>query len=179
MTQPEKTLEQIVCETGRYPVEGFVFVQECIGAAADAVHGPPSPEMERVAQYMTRKNISLEELRQRYEDGDLPAWLTLLLDRIGGPEKLNRHVTGQQLCWAIRDTALKRWGLLARQVLAHWGITRTEDIGAIVFALVDNGWLSKQPTDSIDDFNHVFSFSEAFDRAYRIKLEGHNCDESI
>ena len=129
MTQPEKTLEQIVCETGRYPVEGFVFVQECIGAAADAVHGPPSPEMERVAQYMTRKNISLEELRQRYEDGDLPAWLTLLLDRIGGPEKLNRHVTGQQLCWAIRDTALKRWGLLARQVLAHWGITRTEDIG--------------------------------------------------
>jgi uncharacterized repeat protein (TIGR04138 family) len=172
MTQPEKTLEQIVGETGQYPVEGFLFIQECIGAAADAVHGPPSAEMERIAQYMTRKNLTPEELRQRYEEGNLPIWLIALLDRLGGPEKMNRHVTGQQLCWAIRDVALQRLGLMARHVLARWGITRTEDIGQIVFALVNNGWLAKQPTDSIDDFNHVFSFYEAFDRAYRIKLGG-------
>jgi len=34
---------------------------------------------------------------------------------------------------------------------------------------VDNGWLQKQPTDSITDFHGVFSFDEGFDKAYRIE----------
>ena len=83
-------------------------------------------------------------------------------------ESLNRHVTGQQLCLALRDTALKRWGLMARSVLARWNINSTEDIGRIVFALVENGWLQKQPDDSIEDFDHVFDFAQSFSQAYRI-----------
>jgi len=57
---------------------------------------------------------------------------------------------------------------MARRVLGRWGVETTEDIGQIVFALVNNGWLQKQPTDSIEDFDNVFSFAEAFDQAYRI-----------
>jgi uncharacterized repeat protein (TIGR04138 family) len=38
----------------------------------------------------------------------------------------------------------------------------------IIFALVENDWLQKQPADSIDDFNQVFDFDEAFDQSYQI-----------
>ena len=34
---------------------------------------------------------------------------------------------------------------MAKGVLARWNICRTEDIGAIIFALVENDWLQKQP----------------------------------
>jgi uncharacterized repeat protein (TIGR04138 family) len=167
--QPEKTLEQIVAETARYPLDGFVFIQDCIGTAADTVHGPPSPHMERLAEYMNREGLNPDDLRRLVEDRALPAKLAAIVEDLGGAEKLNRHVTGQQLCWAIRDVAQQRWGLLARTVLARWSITGTEDIGAIVFALVNNGWLQKQPTDSLSDFDAVFDFHEAFDRSYDFK----------
>ena len=58
---------------------------------------------------------------------------------------------------------------MARNVLARWNITRTEDIGAIIFALVENDWLQKQPTDRIEDFENAFSFDEAFSQAYRLE----------
>ncbi|GMU22032.1 MAG: hypothetical protein AMXMBFR13_21200 [Phycisphaerae bacterium] len=166
--QPEKSLEQIVQEVGCYAMDAYVFVQECIGLASETVHGPLKPEAMTVAQWMSRHEIGPEELRRRLDEGQLPPEIAAAVELAGGPESLNRHVTGQQLCWAIRDAALKRWGLMARGVLGRWGVTRTEDIGAIIFALVNNGWLQKQPTDSIEDFNNVFSFREAFDAAYRI-----------
>lgn len=80
---------------------------------------------------------------------------------------MNRHVTGQQLCWAVRDVALSRYGLMARSVLAKWNIRRTEDIGAIIFALVENDWLKKLPSDKIEDFQDVYSFDEVFEPDYR------------
>ncbi len=57
---------------------------------------------------------------------------------------------------------------MARGVLTQWNLHRTEDIGAIVFALVENHWLSKQPSDTRDDFNRVYSFDEVFDKQYQI-----------
>lgn len=164
---PDKTLEQIVRETGRYPKDGFIFVQECISAAAEVVHGPPSPHMERLVEYMSREGLNPEDLRRLAENGALPEKEAAIIEDMGGADKLNRHVTGQQLCWAIRDVAQKRWGFIARAVLARWNITSTEDIGAIVFALVNNGWLQKQPTDTLADFDAVFDFRQAFDQAYR------------
>ena len=167
--EPPKPIEQVVRELGRYPMDAFAFVQECIGVASEQAHGAMSPDQAAVAQWMSQEGIDLHQLHHRWSEGELPAEIADAVERVGGPEKMNRHVTGQQLCHAVRDTALKRWGLMARNVLARWSIVRTEDIGAIIFALVDNGWLQKQPTDSIDDFNQVFSFEEAFDRAYQIE----------
>ena len=167
--QPEKPIEDVVRELGRYPIEAFVFVQECISAAAEQVHGPMSPAQATVAQWMTRNEIDLKGLEGLREAGDLPPDIAEALRAAGGLEKMNRHVTGQELCQAVHDVALRQWGLMARSVLARWDITRTEDIGVIVFALVDNNWLQKQPTDSPEDFENGFSFEEAFDEAYRIE----------
>jgi uncharacterized repeat protein (TIGR04138 family) len=78
-------------------------------------------------------------------------------------EKLpqRRHVSGPELAWACRDLALEQYGLTARSVLAHWGITTTRDLGEIVFALVDVGLLSTQPGDRVEDFEGVYDLTDA------------------
>src|SRR5437016_2862085 len=55
------------------------------------------------------------------------------------PEGADRHVSPRELLDGIRDYTLKQYGPLARTVLEHWGVKRCEDIGEIVFNLVDKG----------------------------------------
>ncbi len=76
-----------------------------------------------------------------------------------------RHIKGQELCLGLRDFAIERWGLLAPAVLKHFRIHRTEDFGRIVFALVNEGDLSKTAEDSLADFRGVFDLTEAFSEA--------------
>ena len=80
------------------------------------------------------------------------------------PER--RHITGAQLAESVRDLALDRYGVLARTVLEHWGIRSTEDIGDVVFAMVESGLLVSQATDTREDFVSVFDFDTAFERDY-------------
>jgi len=74
----------------------------------------------------------------------------------------DRHVTGQQLCLGLRDYALVKYGLMARTVLGRWGISKTEDFGRIVFAMIDAGFMRKSDSDSLEDFQGVFEFEESF-----------------
>jgi uncharacterized repeat protein (TIGR04138 family) len=80
--------------------------------------------------------------------------------------EVRRHVTAAELAWACRDFALQQYGLLAPVVLAHWGITRTEDLGRIVYTLVEVGLLVTQPGDHESDFNAVYEFTDAFGESY-------------
>ena len=82
-----------------------------------------------------------------------------------------RHVSGTELLEGIREYALEQYGPLTRTVLNYWGISKTEDFGRIVFALVDAGVLRKQKEDKLDDFVGVYDFKEAFDQGYKIKDE--------
>ncbi len=78
-----------------------------------------------------------------------------------------RHLSGGELAWACRDFALEQFGLLAPSVLEHWGIRTTEDLGRIVFLLIDVGLLAQQPSDRIEDFDRVYDFAEVFTAGYR------------
>jgi uncharacterized repeat protein (TIGR04138 family) len=78
------------------------------------------------------------------------------------PEDDTRHVDGSQLCLGLREHAIEQYGMLARTVLRHWGIHRTEDFGKMVFALVECGLMRKTEDDSIEDFQGVYDFDEAF-----------------
>jgi uncharacterized repeat protein (TIGR04138 family) len=80
------------------------------------------------------------------------------------PER--RHISGRELSSACRDLALERYGIMARLVLEHWGVTSTADLGDIVFTLVDLGLLISQPGDTRDEFLGVFDFDQAFEREY-------------
>jgi uncharacterized repeat protein (TIGR04138 family) len=168
VTEPRKPIQEIVEELGCYPLAAFAFVQQCIGMASERVHGPMNADQKKVARWMNENEVGPHELAVQASLGQLPDQVAAALDRLGGAEEMNRHVTGRQLCWALRDIALERWGLMARPLLSSWGITCTEDVGRIVFALVENGWLQKQPQDSLEDFQQVFAFPEAFDKQYRI-----------
>ncbi len=81
-----------------------------------------------------------------------------------------RHVTGQELSAGLRDLAIQRWGGLAPLVLKQWGIRSTRDFGEMVFFLVGLNLMGAHESDSIDDFDGVFNFDEAFG-GYRIDLD--------
>lgn len=78
-----------------------------------------------------------------------------------------RHLSGAELAWACRDFALEQFGLMAADVLGHWGVRGTEDLGRIVFLLIDAGLLARQESDRIEDFDHVYEFADAFRAGYR------------
>ncbi len=72
------------------------------------------------------------------------------------------HVTGQELLEGIREQALKQFGPMARTVLNYWGITKTGDFGAIVFIMIEHKLLSRTEQDSLQDFENVYDFDNAF-----------------
>ena len=107
----------------------------------------------------------LEERNPRFH-GKAYLFLLSALHRV--MEKLDapRHISGSELAEGVRDLALQQYGPMARAVLEHWGVHRTEDIGELVFALVEEGILVKQDEDSAEDFRDVFDFEDAFEVNY-------------
>lgn len=107
----------------------------------------------------------LQERNPRYSDAAYLFVLSALqyaIDQLDEP----RHITGPELAEGVRDLAIDQFGPMARTVLEHWGIHSTGDMGEIVYTLIDCQVLIKQETDSLEDFQDVFDFDEAFDRDY-------------
>ena len=73
-----------------------------------------------------------------------------------------RHVTGQELLEGIRDFARDQFGGMARVVLNHWNIQKTEDFGTMVFNLVNVNLMGRTEKDTIDDFRDGYDFKDAF-----------------
>lgn len=83
-----------------------------------------------------------------------------------------RHVTGQELCEAIRRYALDQFGFMAKCVLNSWGIHATSDFGEIVYNLIRHGRMRKTPYDRREHFDNVYDFQEAFVDRFRIENVG-------
>jgi uncharacterized repeat protein (TIGR04138 family) len=81
--------------------------------------------------------------------------------------KRNTHVTGRELLEGVREFVIEQYGPMGKTVLNHWGITRTQDFGNIVFNMVDKKLLSKTDADSLDDFKDVYDFEAAFGNILR------------
>ncbi len=94
--------------------------------------------------------------------------LDFTLVRRGGGR---RHVSGAEIMEGARQLALEKFGFLARAVFRQWGVTRTDDFGAIVFNLIGADLLQKTADDRIEDFCGLFDFAEAFDDAFDEALE--------
>ena len=77
-----------------------------------------------------------------------------------GPAK---HITGKELLEGIRQYALREYGPMSLTVLQTWGVSRTEDFGEIVFALVEAGRLGKTDSDRKEDFAGGYEFREVFE----------------
>jgi uncharacterized repeat protein (TIGR04138 family) len=66
------------------------------------------------------------------------------------------HASGHELCAGVADLARREFGRMARVVFRMWGINRTDDIGEIVFKLIDANLLSKTDRDTLGDFHALF-----------------------
>jgi len=122
---------------------------------------------------------TIEEIAQddgRYDDRALKFVFEGLASTIDefrhqeDPEQIPSHISGQELAWGLARLAQKRWGRLAAMVLRCWGVHTTRDLGEIVYLMIDSGWMTSQETDTIEDFDNVFEFSEVLEDQYVIEI---------
>ena len=79
------------------------------------------------------------------------------------------HLTGQELCEAIRLFAIDQFGYMSKTVLNNWGIHETRDFGEIVYNLIDIGLLRPSDKDEREHFTDVYSFEKAFVEDFQIR----------
>jgi uncharacterized repeat protein (TIGR04138 family) len=100
-----------------------------------------------------------------------------LLGRQGadaGPD--DGHVSPRQWLEGMRDLARQEFGLMAPAVLRMWGVHRTDDLGDIVFNLVEAGLVSRMPQEGRADFHDVFDL-DALTRDYTIEVPAESPEE--
>jgi uncharacterized repeat protein (TIGR04138 family) len=77
-----------------------------------------------------------------------------------------RHVAGPELLDGVRQYALQEFGPMVMTVFSSWGIHCSEDIGHMVFNLIEAGIFGKTKEDSLEDFKNVYDFEEAFAKPF-------------
>jgi len=134
MLDPNHPIAKLARRDGRYHEDAYTFVFDALNHAHTVLG-------------MGAKPCHREATAERDE-----------IDRRGEGDEPERHVTGQELCGAIRHLAQEQYGLMAKCVLNQWGVRATADFGNIVFNLIEIGQMRKTDTDSRADFNNVFDF---------------------
>lgn len=69
-----------------------------------------------------------------------------------------RHVTGPELLAGCRDFALEQFGPMASTLMSEWSIRKCQDVGDMVFNLIEEQVFGKQDSDKKEDFSEVFDF---------------------
>jgi uncharacterized repeat protein (TIGR04138 family) len=77
------------------------------------------------------------------------------------------HVSAQELLEGFRLYCLQEFGPMTVTVLDQWGITTSEDIGKMVFNLVNAGVFGATEEDSVEGFRDIYDFDEVFARPFR------------
>jgi uncharacterized repeat protein (TIGR04138 family) len=157
LVDPSHPLVKLVRKDTRYSLDGYLFVLESLTFAQQSL-GMGEEAAGENADPLAAAHGATEAV-------DPPA---AKRTRAGRTKKkaAERHLTGQQLCEAARVYAMRQYGYLAKTVLGSWGITRTDDIGEIVYNMIAIGQMRKTRTDRREDFNDVYDFDEALSREY-------------
>ena len=121
---------------------------------------------------------AIKAIRKKDDRFDADAYLFLrdsldyTVKKLRGEEsEEHRHVCGPELLEGLRDYALEEFGPLAATVLENWGITRCEDVGDMVFQLIEVGAFGKSDEDHPADFAGIFDFDDAFREPFRPKRQ--------
>jgi uncharacterized repeat protein (TIGR04138 family) len=72
-----------------------------------------------------------------------------------------RHVSGPELLAGYRDYALEQFGPMASTLMSEWSIRKCQDVGDMVFHLIEEQVFGKQDSDKQEDFSEVFDFQAA------------------
>ncbi|HVX59041.1 MAG TPA: Minf_1886 family protein [Pirellulales bacterium] len=147
MSDPAQDLAELLRQDRRYKVEAYAFVFDALNYAHKTLGLGMVQESEGEDEPAEQKP------RESAEEG-------------GSGE---RHLTGQQLCEAIRQYALEQYGYMAKCVLNSWGVHSTGDFGEIVFNLIRIGQMRKTKEDRREDFDDVFDFETGLTQSFQIK----------
>ena len=79
-----------------------------------------------------------------------------------------RHITGQELCDALRRYAIHQYGFLAKIVLREWGVHSTSDFGEIVYNMIKVGLMKQSDEDHRSHFDDIYDFDVAFEEDFEI-----------
>jgi len=82
---------------------------------------------------------------------------------VSGETTAEAHTTAEQILESVRSVALIDFETEAKSRLNEWGVKSCEDVGEIVFNLIDAGLLGKQPSDRKEEFQNGYNFDTAFD----------------
>jgi|SRR5262245_34483065 len=82
------------------------------------------------------------------------------------------HVSGKEILEGAVDLARQEFGFLARTVFQQWGLRRSDDLGEVVFNLIEANLLSKTDTDNRADFRDVLDLDRALSEGFTISLNG-------
>lgn len=141
MFDPLRAIAQLTKEDKRYKLDAYLFVFEALQFAQKVLRMGREAPSEPLPGQTSEKEENL----------------------------VGRHVTGQELCEAIRQYALRQYGYMAKKVLNSWGVHTTRDFGEIVFNLIKIGQMRKTPQDRIEDFDNVYDFQTAFVDQFRFE----------
>jgi uncharacterized repeat protein (TIGR04138 family) len=72
-----------------------------------------------------------------------------------------RHVSGPELLEGFRDFALEQFGPMASTLMREWGLRKCQDVGDMVFHLIEEQVFGKQDSDHREDFSGAFDFEES------------------
>ena len=151
MLDPSHPIIRLLKEDRRFAFEAYVFLFEALAFAQNVLR------------------MGTDSLAEP-DDDDRPDRDDDLLDAGEEERTPERHVTGQELCEAIRQFALEQYGYMAKTVLNSWGLHRTGDFGEIVFNLIRIGQMRKTEQDCREDFDDVYDFDAAFRQDFKITL---------
>ncbi len=98
---------------------------------------------------------------------------------LGRPKRqeADQHVSGPQLLEGFRELAYEQFGGMALTVFRQWGLTSTNDVGHIVWELIDKGNMRKTEEDRLTDFFDLYSFEEVFGNRYPLNVAAAFRDE--
>jgi uncharacterized repeat protein (TIGR04138 family) len=152
-------LAKLLAEDQRYKIEAYQFVGAGLEYAQEVLGlGTPSPAASPAQGAPKRKRRDISSKRVA-DDEARPV----------------RHITGQELCWALKELAHRQYGRMAKLVLAGWGIHATSDFGEIVYNLIEIKKMSKSEHDRRQDFDNIYDFDQALVQEYTIRKEEEPC----
>ena len=140
MADPAQEFSELLRQDRRYKAEAYAFVFDALSYA--------------------HKVLGMGTVRSSAEGEAAPS---------EEASEAERHLTGQQLCEAIRQYALEQYGYMAKCVLNSWGVYKTGDFGEIVFNLIRIGQMRKTKEDRREDFDDVFDFDAGLTQSFKIK----------
>ena len=162
MLDPYHPIAELLRRDRRYDFDAYLFVFESLKFAQDVL-GLGTEQLGDPAEH----ELEGERCEKTNPQKDSQADSQTGSSECEEPERRERHLTGQELCEAIRLYALEQYGYMAKSVLNHWGVRNTGDFGEIVFNLIEIGQMRKTNEDTREDFNDVFDFDQGLCQSFQ------------